>query len=113
MPAAIFKIPSNYPPLPTKQRTISGMNTPDLMGSYGICNYYTTESARVNEDVGGARIHEVYVIGNRVEAQLPGPVNTFKKDAPETVIDFRVYIDPVHPVAKIVIQDHEFILREG
>ncbi|MBN1223266.1 MAG: alkaline phosphatase family protein [Candidatus Aminicenantes bacterium] len=113
IPATIFKMPSNYPPLPSKQRTLSGMNTPDLMGSYGICNYYTSESARVNEDVGGARIHEVYVIGNRVEAQLPGPVNSFKKDSPETAIDFKVFLDPVNPVAKIVIQDHEFILREG
>ncbi len=113
IPATIFKMPSNYPPVPTNQRTISGMNTPDLLGSYGICNYYTTESTRINEDIGGARIHEVYVIGNRVEARLPGPENTFKKDKPDTVIDFKVYIDPVHPIAKIAIQDHEFILKVG
>ncbi|MGD9344828.1 MAG: alkaline phosphatase family protein [Candidatus Aminicenantes bacterium] len=113
IPATIFKMPSNYPPVPTKQRTLSGMNTPDLLGSYGICNYYTTESTRINEDVGGARIHEVYVIGNRVEGKLPGPENTFKKDKPDSVIDFKVYIDPENPVAKIAIQDHEFILRVG
>ncbi|MGB6864888.1 MAG: alkaline phosphatase family protein [Candidatus Aminicenantaceae bacterium] len=113
IPATIFKMPSNYPPVPTKQRTISGMNTPDLLGSYGICNYYTTESTRINEDLGGARIHEVYVIGNRVEAKLPGPENAFKKDKPDSVIDFNIYIDPVNPVAKIAIQDHEFILRVG
>jgi predicted AlkP superfamily phosphohydrolase/phosphomutase len=113
IPATVFKMPSNYPPVPTKQRTLSGMNTPDLLGSYGICNYYTTESTRINEDVGGARIHEVYVIGNRVEAKLPGPENAFKKDKPDSVIDFQVFIDPVNPVAKIAIQDHEFILRVG
>jgi len=113
IPATIFKMPSNYPPLPTKQRTISGMNTPDLMGSHGICNFYTTETARVNDDIGGARIHEVYVIGNRVETRLPGPVNTFKRSAPETFIDFKVYLDPINPVAKIVIQDEEFILKQG
>lgn len=113
IPATIFKIPSNYPPVPTKQRTLSGMNTPDLYGSYGICNYYTTESTEINQDLGGARVHEVYVIGNQVEAKLPGPVNTFKKDRPETDIDFKIYLDPISPVAKIRIQDHEFILREG
>jgi len=113
IPATIFKMPSNYPPVPTKQRTLSGMNTPDLMGSYGICNYYTTESTRINEDIGGARIHEVYVIGNRVETKLPGPENAFKKDKPDSFIDFKVYIDPANPVAKISIQDHEFILRVG
>lgn len=113
IPATIFKMPSNYPPVPTKQRTLSGMNTPDLLGSYGICNYYTTESTRINEDIGGARIHEVYVIGNRVEAKIFGPENLFKKDKPDSVIDFKVFIDPVNPVAKISIQDHEFILRVG
>jgi predicted AlkP superfamily phosphohydrolase/phosphomutase len=113
IPATIFKMPSNYPPVPTNQRTISGMNTPDLLGSYGICNYYTTESTQINEDIGGARIHEVYVIGNRVEARLPGPENAFKKNRPDSVIDFQVFIDPVHPIAKIAIQDHEFILKVG
>lgn len=112
IPATIFKIPANYPPVPTRQRTLSGMGTPDLRGGYGISNFYTTESAKVMEDVEGALMHEVYVIGNRVEAKLPGPVNTFIKDRPEAEIDFKVYIDPQNPVAKIVIQDQEFILKE-
>ncbi len=112
IPATIFKIPSNYPPVPTRQRTISGMGTPDLKGSYGILNFYTTKPTAINEDIGGARIHQVYVIGDSVQARLPGPVNTFKKDRPDAEIDFRVFIDPLHPVAKIRIQDQEFILRE-
>lgn len=113
IPATIFKIPSNYPPASTKQRTISGMGTPDILGSYGIFNYYTTDTAKINEDIGGGRIHEVYVIGNQVEAKLPGPINSFKKSRPESFINFKVFIDPVYPVAKIRIQDQEFILNEG
>lgn len=113
IPATIFKMPSNYPPVATKQRTISGMGTPDILGSNGICNYYTTESTKINEDIGGARVHPVTVINNKVEDKLPGPVNTFKKDRPYSTIDFKVFIDPANPVAKIVIQDHEFILKEG
>lgn len=114
IPATIFKMPSNYPPAKTKQRTLSGMGTPCMLGSAGgIFNYYTTEVAELNEDIGGGRIHEVYMIGNQVEAKLPGPDNTFKKDKPEITIDFKVYVDPEYPVAKIVIQDQEFILNEG
>ncbi|MEW5902633.1 MAG: hypothetical protein AB1715_14295, partial [Acidobacteriota bacterium] len=112
IPATIFKIPSNYPPVPSAQRTLSGMGTPDIKGSYGIFNYYTSLPAEINEDIGGGRIHQVYVIGNRVEAQLPGPSNTFKKERPEAIVDFRVIIDPANPVAKISIQDQEFILKE-
>jgi len=113
IPATVFKIPSNYPPAPTKQRTISGMGTPDILGTYGIFNFYTTTTAEVQQDIGGGRIHNVYVIGNQIEAKLPGPVNTFKKDRPETYIEFKVYLDPVNPVAKISLPGEEFILREG
>jgi len=113
IPATIFKMPSNYPPVPTKQRTLSGMGTPDILGTYGTCNYYTSEFTEIKEDIGGANIHEVYVMDNQVESKLPGPVNTFKKDRPDSYINFKVFIDPVNPVAKIVIQDQEFILQEG
>ncbi|NIO49285.1 MAG: hypothetical protein GTN73_07620 [Candidatus Aminicenantes bacterium] len=113
IPATVFKIPANYPPVATKQRTISGMGTPDILGSYGIFNYYTTETKELKEDIGGGRIHPVNVIANKVEARIPGPVNTYKKDRPESSIEFKVFIDPVNPVAKISIQDHEFILKEG
>jgi predicted AlkP superfamily phosphohydrolase/phosphomutase len=112
IPATVFKMPSNYPPVPTKQRTLSGMGTPDLKGSYGISCFYTTDPDMPKGELSGGRVYEVYVIGNRVEAKLPGPVNTFKKERPEAVIDFQVFIDPVHPVAKIVLADQEFILKE-
>ncbi len=113
IPATVFKIPANYPPSSTKQRTISGMGTPDILGSYGIFNYYTTEAKELKEDIGGGRIHPVNVIANRVEAKLLGPVNAFKKDRPESAIEFKVFVDPVNPVAKISFQDNEFILKEG
>lgn len=113
IPATIFKIPSNYPPVKTKQKTFSGMGTPDLKGYYGLFNYYTNEYKSVTEEYGGGgRVHNVYVIGNRVEARIPGPNNPFRAGNPETYVDFKVFIDPVNPVAKIVYQDQEFILRE-
>ncbi|MCX7975013.1 MAG: alkaline phosphatase family protein [Candidatus Aminicenantes bacterium] len=112
IPSVISRMPSNYPPAQTKQRSLSGMGTPDIMGSYGIFNYYTTESGEINPDIGGGRIHQVYVIGHQVEASLPGPVNPFRRDRPEATLDFKVYLDPVYPVAKIVIGHEEFILKE-
>ncbi len=112
IPATVFKMPSNYPPVPTKQRTLSGMGTPDIKGSYGISCFYTTDPAMPKGELSGGRVYEVYNIGNRVEAKLPGPVNTFKKDRPESAIDFRVFVDPVHPVVKIALPDQEFILQE-
>jgi predicted AlkP superfamily phosphohydrolase/phosphomutase len=112
IPATIFKMPANYPPVPSKQNTFSGLGTPDLLGNYNSFRYYTTEPKEIKEDIGGGSVHPVYVIGNRVDAKLPGPVNTFKKDRPEAEIEFKVFLDPQNPVGKVVIQDQEFILRE-
>jgi len=113
IPATIFKIPSNYPPVETRQRTFSGMGTPDLKGYYGLFNYYTNEYRTITEEYGGGgRVHDIYVIGNRVEARIPGPNNPFKKGNPETYVDFKVFIDPINAVAKIAYQDQEFILKE-
>jgi len=113
IPATIFKMPGNYPPEETNQRTLSGMNTPDITGNYGTYNYYTTDYADLQKDsYSGGNHHEVYVIGNRVDSKLPGPYNTFKKGSPKATIDFKVFLDPINPVAKIVIQGKEFILNE-
>ncbi len=114
IPATVLRMPSNYPPVRSKQRTLSGMNTPDLKGTYGIFNYYTNEPTQLTEETGGGgRVHDVYVVGNRVEGKIPGPANNFRSDAPETEADFQVFIDPVNPVAKVVLQGQEFILKQG
>ncbi len=114
VPSTVFKIPSNYPPVGSKQRTLSGMNTPDLKGSYGHFCYYTNETVSVAQEAGGGgEANNVFVIGNRVEAELHGPVNTFKVGAPEATVPFQVFLDPVEAAAKIVVQDEEFVLRQG
>jgi len=114
IPATIFRMPSNYPPVESRQRTLAGMNTPDIKGSYGIFNYYTNEATSVIQEAGGGgRVHDVFVVGNRVEAELPGPVNTFRTDAPEATVPFRVFIDPSNAAAKVAIQGREFVLKAG
>ncbi|MEW6366425.1 MAG: alkaline phosphatase family protein [Acidobacteriota bacterium] len=113
IPATVYKMPSNFPPAPTEQRTISGMGTPDIMGGYGVFNYYTTAHAELRPHMDGGEVHQVSVVAGKVQAKLPGPPNAFRKGNPDTYIDFTVFLDPANPVAKIEIQDQEFILAEG
>ncbi len=113
IPATVVQIPSNFPPAPTSQRTLSGMGTPDILGTYGIFNFYTTQPFDMQADIGGGNITVVQLAGNVVEADLPGPTNSFRKRHTASTLHFRVFIDPENPVAKIAIQDHEFILKEG
>jgi predicted AlkP superfamily phosphohydrolase/phosphomutase len=113
VPASIVQVPANFPPAPTAQRTLSGMGTPDILGSYGIFNFYTTVQQDLKPDIGGGRINLVQVVDNVVHAQIEGPPNSFWKENPPSSIPFKVIRDPVNPVAKILILDQEFILKEG
>jgi predicted AlkP superfamily phosphohydrolase/phosphomutase len=113
IPATVVQIPSNFPPAETSQRTLSGMGTPDILGTYGIFNFYTTRELDMAADIGGGKINFVQVVDNVVEAEIEGPPNSFRKEGVASAIRFRVLVDPTNPVAKVQIQDQEFMLNEG
>jgi predicted AlkP superfamily phosphohydrolase/phosphomutase len=113
VPNTIFRIPSNFPPVPTNGRTLSGMGTPDLRGTYGTFSFYTDDPVATSGLVEGGQVIPVQVENSRVVASLIGPDNSFRKDHPAAMETFSVAVDPLEAVAKFTVQDHEFVLREG
>jgi predicted AlkP superfamily phosphohydrolase/phosphomutase len=113
IPATVFKMPSNFPPTPTGQRTFSGMGTPDILGTYGMFSYYTDLPLEIDADLGGGKVHTVSVDRHTVKAALAGPENTYRKGSHDSTVDFTVVRDPERPVAKIVIGDREWLLNQG
>ncbi len=113
IPAVLFKMPSNFPPVEGKSKSISGMGTPDLLGTYGTFSYYTDVPPADADKFGGGKVYPVQVIDNKINTSLVGPVNTFRKDNENAKIPFTVYRDAINPVAKIVIQDKEILLKSG
>src|SRR6266849_3521089 len=112
IPLTVFRIPSNFPPVPTEGKTFAGMGTPDLLGGYGTFSFHTDDPIFTPGPVSGGVIYQVQVVGDHIEAKLHGPVNTLRKENPELTIPFTVDRDPSEPVAIFSIQDHQFILRE-
>lgn len=110
---SIFRIPSNFPPVPAKGNTLSGMGTPDLRGTYGTFSFYTDDPAAAAGAVEGGQIIPVQVENSRVTANLIGPDNSFRTGSPAATEAFSVAVDPLESVAKIAVQGQEFILREG
>ena len=108
----IFKMPSNFPPVECDVRSISGMGTPDILGTYGIFSYYTDDPP-ADADIGGGRVIPVRLEGGRFEAELHGPVNTYKEGDPESSVPFSVVRDDVNPVAEFRVGDDHFVLQEG
>ena len=113
IPNTIFRIPSNFPPVPSKGKTLSGMGTPDLRGTYGTFSFYTDDPMATPGSVEGGQIIPVQVENYRVAASLIGPNNSFLTGSPAATEPFSVAVDPVESVVKISVQDHEFVLREG
>ncbi len=113
VPNSIFRMPSNFPPVKAKGKTLSGMGTPDLRGSYGTFSFYTDDPMAVAGAVEGGQIFPVEVKESRVVTNLVGPDNTFRKASPPALEPFTVSIDPLEPVARFEVQDQGFVLREG
>jgi predicted AlkP superfamily phosphohydrolase/phosphomutase len=113
VPNTIFRIPANFPPVPAKGRTLSGMGTPDLRGTYGTFSFYTDDPTAASGAVEGGQIIPVQVESSKVTASLIGPDNTFRKGSPAATERFTVAIDPLDAVAAFTVQDKRFVLREG
>ena len=113
IPNSVFRIPANFPPVPAKGETLSGMGTPDLRGTYGTFTFYTDDPTAIAGAVEGGQI----VPGAGRELASQG-----QPDRPRQFLSQRisarhrtipVAIDPLEPVAKVSVQDQEFVLREG
>lgn len=129
IPTTVFRMPANFPPVSSSGHSLSGMGTPDILGTPGMFSFYTDRPPPNAQDFSGGRVFEVEVVDNTVQARLLGPPNDFRRVpqensgagfradpesvAPDLAIDFTVYLDPDEEVAKFVVQDEEFILKEG
>jgi predicted AlkP superfamily phosphohydrolase/phosphomutase len=113
IPNTIVRIPSNFPPVTAKGKTLAGMGTPDLRGTYGTFTYYTDDPSAMPGPVEGGQVVAVEVENSHVAAQLIGPDNTFHKDAVPATEQFSVSVDPLQSVAEVAVQGKEFVLREG
>jgi len=113
VPNYVYRIPANFPPITAKGKTLSGMGTPDLRGTYGTFTFYTDDPTAAVGAVEGGEVVQVEVNNNRVTTDLIGPDNTFRRNSPPSPEPFTVDVDPLKAVARIGVQDQQFVLKEG
>ena len=111
--ATIVRMPANFPPSGRATRELSGMGTPDLLGTYGTFSFYTSDPFAMDGPVAGGTIYPVEVRDGVVRAALEGPDDPLLKGAEKVRTDLVAHIDPTQTYAKIVVGSEERLLRVG
>jgi predicted AlkP superfamily phosphohydrolase/phosphomutase len=114
VPTTVIRMPANFPPSGTATRELSGMGTPDILGTYGTFSYFTSAPAKFrNKTLSGGRVFTVDVVNDIVQSELIGPDNPYRTAARKVSVPFTVYVDRTAPVAKLVVGEEERVLNVG
>lgn len=70
VPATLLKVAAHFPPNGSQGRILTGMGTPDLLGSYGTFTFYHEGPAR---EIQGGQDVPVQAVNNKIRASLIGP----------------------------------------
>ncbi|HEV3080124.1 MAG TPA: alkaline phosphatase family protein, partial [Gemmataceae bacterium] len=116
IPSTFYDLPSNYPPSPSQHghhRCISGMGTPDMLGTYGTYQHFAENAPPEGMEEGGGKRSRLTFEAETAKAQLVGPENDFLKNPEPVKVDFLVHRDRQANAAVIEIQGHKILLKAG
>jgi len=114
--SVFYDLPSNYPPSPSKygnHRCLSGMGTPDLLGTYGTYQHFAEDGPVRTKDEGGGKRSMIFFENETANVSLIGPRNAYLKKPEPAAIEFVVHRDKQARAAVIEIQNQKILLNEG
>jgi predicted AlkP superfamily phosphohydrolase/phosphomutase len=110
----IVRVPANFPPAGTATLELSGMGTPDLLGTYGTFTFFTADPSVTGEkEVSGGRIVAAHAETGVFKGVLLGPDNPFHVTPKPVTTEFALHADPDKPWAELVAGGEERLLHEG
>ncbi len=119
---AVYRMPANYPAEQVEGHDhfhcLTGMGTPDLLGSYGEFTMFTPDAPIRGRHVPGGKFAYLWPQAHRAEAELEGPPNFLlkpdkNKRVPNLTAPFAVVRDPKRALVKITLDDNLLILKQG
>ena len=114
VPTTIIRMPANFPPSGSATRELSGMGTPDLLGTYGTFAYFTSEPyAFVDQTLSGGVVQAVRVRNGVVRATLEGPDNPFLRRPEKVRAEFTAHVDRTNRHVKLVVGAEQRLLAVG
>jgi predicted AlkP superfamily phosphohydrolase/phosphomutase len=114
--SVFYDLPSNYPPSPSHDghhRCLSGMGTPDLLGTYGTYQYFDEGAPAAGIQEGGGKRSKLRFRGDSAQAKLVGPDNSMLKSPKPVTIEFEVHRDRAANAALLEVQGRKILLKPG
>ncbi len=111
--STMFRVPANFPVVDKDTIALSGMGTPDLLGTYGTFTVFAEEEPKLISELSGGRIVKLSSPTYTFKTEIEGPDNSFKVKKESSKVDFTIDKDPENKIVKINIQDKTYILEEG
>ncbi len=113
IPASVFAIPANFPVVEGASTTVSGMGTPDLLGTYGTFTYFTDAAVPEARNYAGGRLVPLKIRDHRADTTLSGPKNTFRTDINNAEIPITIHRDPWEDMLRVQLPDTSLVLKKG
>jgi predicted AlkP superfamily phosphohydrolase/phosphomutase len=116
VPSTFYDLPSNYPASPSQHghhRCLSGMGTPDMLGTYGTYQHYADNGPLEPLDEGGGKRSKLSFEADTAKAVIIGPMNSLLKEPFPITVEFLVHRDRQANAAVIEIQGHKILLKAG
>ncbi len=116
VPCTFYDLPSNYPPSPSHHghcRCISGMGTPDMLGTYGTYQHFADDGPADPLDESGGKRCKLSFDRDTAKAHIVGPVDALGKNPTQLKVPFRVHRDREADAAAIEIQGQKILLKAG
>ncbi|RMH39036.1 MAG: hypothetical protein D6689_17820 [Deltaproteobacteria bacterium] len=115
IPSTFVKLPANFPPRGGPHaELLSGMGTPDLLGTYGTFHLFTDDAGRIAKgNPSGGQVHALRWSGQHARATLYGPPNPTSATGEPLSLPVDIVTDRHRPVALVRIGDVEALVVEG
>jgi predicted AlkP superfamily phosphohydrolase/phosphomutase len=116
VPSTFYDLPSNYPASPSHHghhRCISGMGTPDMLGTYGTYQHFSEDGPAEPSDEAGGKRSRLTFENETARARIIGPEDSLLKTPKPIAVDLFVHRDREANAAVIEVQGRKIILKAG
>lgn len=116
--SVFYDLPSNYPASESEygnHKCLSGMGTPDMLGTYGTYQHFAEDGPYRMQEEGGGMRSMIFFENDTSDPplELVGPTNNLLKKPQASTIKFIVHRDRKSKVAIVEICGHRLMLKEG